>query len=72
MMAVSTFPSLANRIKAGVCEICGKENIEIKNAWEVGEDSWLSFAITPDDDPLIPPFVREAPVAKVLKRLQRI
>ena len=48
-----------------------KENIEIKNAWEVGEDSWLSFAITPDDDPLIPPFVREAPVAKVLKRLHR-
>lgn len=49
-----------------------KQNIEIKNAWEVGENSWFSPAITPDDDPLIPPFVMDAPVSKVLKRFHRI
>lgn len=45
-----------------------KRHIEIKNAWEIGEDSWLSFAITTHDDPIIPPFVAKAPVCELMKR----
>ncbi|MEQ8235214.1 MAG: hypothetical protein ABRQ23_00375 [Syntrophomonadaceae bacterium] len=44
-----------------------KKDAEIKNAWEIGKDSWLAVAITPDDDPIIPPFVAEAPVTKLIE-----
>lgn len=47
-----------------------KNSIEIKNAWEVGVNSWLSYAITPDDDPIIPPFVNNAPINELLKALR--
>ncbi|HOV27940.1 MAG TPA: hypothetical protein PK566_16480 [Pseudobacteroides sp.] len=47
-----------------------KKTIEIKNCWEIGEDNWLAFAITPDDDPIIPPFVSEAPISKVMRRVK--
>lgn len=46
--------------------IIKKSSIEIKEAWEVGEDSWLSFAITADDDPVIPATIQNPPVTKLL------
>lgn len=47
-----------------------KKNITFKNAWEISEVDWLSFAITPDDKPIIPPFVKNAPIARVMERLK--
>jgi len=47
-----------------------KNNITIKEAWEIGENDWLSSAITLDDDPIIPPYVVKAPVVDVISRLK--
>lgn len=49
-----------------------KNNVIIKEAWEVGENDWLSFAFTPDDKPIIPPHVKKAPVVNVMNRLRNI
>ncbi|WP_152547730.1 hypothetical protein [Paenibacillus ehimensis] len=46
--------------------IIKKNKIEIKDAWEVGENSWLSYAITIDDNPVIPATVQNPPVIKLL------
>lgn len=43
-----------------------KNKIEIKDAWEVGEDSWLSHAITIDDDPIIPASVKNPPIIRLM------
>jgi len=47
-----------------------KNTITIKEAWEIGENDWLSAAITLDDDPIIPSHVVKAPVMDVLSRLK--
>lgn len=44
-----------------------KNKIDIKDAWEVGEDSWLACAITPEDTPVIPVTVKNPPVVKLIK-----
>ncbi|MBS5913488.1 hypothetical protein P4H94_27005 [Paenibacillus macerans] len=46
--------------------IIKKNQIEIKDAWEVGEESWLSHVITPDENPIIPATVHDPPVIKLL------
>ncbi len=46
--------------------IIKKNKIEIKDAWEIGEDSWLSFAITIDDNPIIPSTVQNPPVIRLM------
>ncbi|RAU91005.1 hypothetical protein [Paenibacillus sp. YN15] len=46
--------------------IIKKNKIEIKDAWEVGEDSWLSFAITIEDNPIIPSTVQNPPVIRLM------
>ncbi|WP_371367787.1 hypothetical protein SRRS_15980 [Sporomusa rhizae] len=48
-----------------------KNDIEIRNAWEVDIESWLSLAITPDDDPFIPPNVTKAPITEVINLKNR-
>lgn len=49
-----------------------KNNVTIKEAWEIGENDWLSVAITLDDDPIIPPHVVKAPVMDIINRLKNI
>ncbi len=49
-----------------------KNNVTIKEAWEIGENDWLSAAITLDDKPIIPPQVAKAPVMDVISRLKNI
>lgn len=48
-----------------------KKNIIFKMEWEISEADWLSFAITPDDKPIIPIFVKDPPVNRVMERLKR-
>lgn len=48
-----------------------KNNVTIKDAWEIGENDWLSAAITIDDDPVIPPHIVKAPVMDVISRLRK-
>lgn len=48
-----------------------KNDIEIRNAWEIGIESWLSLAITPDDQPFIPPHVTNAPITEVINLKKR-
>ncbi|GFZ77336.1 hypothetical protein GCM10010978_18680 [Compostibacillus humi] len=47
-----------------------KNEIEIKNAWEIDEESYLSLAILPTDEPVIPAVVKDAPVLKVIDRIK--
>jgi hypothetical protein len=47
-----------------------KNNITIKEAWEIGENDWLSVAITQDDNPIVPSNVMKAPVMDVISRLK--
>lgn len=49
-----------------------KNNVTIKEAWEIGENDWLSAAITIDDEPDVPPHIMKAPVMGVMKRLRNI
>jgi len=44
-----------------------KSHLEIKNAWEIGKDSWWAFVILPNDKPIIPPMVSKAPVMELLE-----
>ncbi|WP_214629709.1 hypothetical protein [Paenibacillus agaridevorans] len=48
-----------------------KKHIKIKNAWELEEDDWLTYAITPDDKPIIPPFVKHARIMDYIENLKR-
>lgn len=45
-----------------------KNEIEIINAWQIDEGSYLSLAILPTDDPIIPADVKDAPILKVIDR----
>jgi hypothetical protein len=47
-----------------------KNKVTIKEAWEIREDDWLSLAITPDDDPIIPSYDMKAPVMDIISRLK--
>lgn len=45
-----------------------KDNVEIKEAWLIDEESFMANAILPNDNPIIPPFVSDAPILKVIER----
>lgn len=49
-----------------------KHEIEIINAWGIDEESYLSLAIFPTDEPVIPAVVKDAPVLKVIDRIKGI
>lgn len=55
------FPDLAIR----------KQTIRICQAWEVGENDLDSAAIGPDDSPIVPLEIRDAPVLRLLERRKR-
>jgi len=48
-----------------------KETIQIKPAWQVGENDIDSTAIRPGDNPIIPPDATDAPVLKLFDRRKR-
>jgi len=48
-----------------------KNEIKIMDAWEIDEESYLSLAILPNDEPVIPAVVKDAPVLKVIDRIKR-
>jgi len=48
-----------------------KNSVTIKEAWEIGEYDWLSYAITLDDEPIIPQHVMKAPIANVIDFLKK-
>jgi hypothetical protein len=48
-----------------------KNSIRIIPAWQVGENDLDSAAIGPNDDPIIPAEVTDAPILRVLDRLKR-
>ena len=45
-----------------------KSSIEICDAWEIDDSSFLSAAIFPFDSPVIPPNITDAPVLRIIKR----
>ena len=60
-----------NRPELAVDYAILKNDIEIKNAWEIGPESWLSAAITPDDDSFIPDHVTKAPITEVITQQKK-
>jgi hypothetical protein len=48
-----------------------KNSIRIAPAWQLGDNDPDSAAIGPDDDPIIPIEVADAPVLRLLGRLKR-
>lgn len=49
-----------------------KSEIEIINAWEIEESSFLTVAILPTDDPIIPDGIMDPPILKVIERNKMI
>lgn len=47
-----------------------KQHIEIRNAWEIGRNDHDSFAIEPDDKPIIPVDVENPPINELLAHRQ--
>jgi len=47
-----------------------KDDLIVRNAWEVPINDPDSAAFTPDDDPVIPPDVRDAPVTSLLAAIR--
>jgi len=45
-----------------------KNNLETIDSWQIGVDSWWSFAILPDDNPIIPKGVDKAPITELLNK----
>jgi hypothetical protein len=48
-----------------------KDSVRISPAWQIGENDIDSAAIGPDDDPVIPPDVVDAPILRLIDRRKR-
>jgi hypothetical protein len=48
----------------------GKKKLDVRSAWEIGENDFDMVAIEPDDDPIIPAGVRDPPIVQTLKRVR--
>ena len=47
-----------------------KRPLVVRPAWQIGEHDPDFVALAPDDDPIIPPDVIDAPVLSALKRMR--
>ncbi len=45
-----------------------KKSLQIRNAWEIGENDLDGVVIKPDDFPIIPDQILDAPVLKLLQK----
>jgi len=50
----------------------GKQELRVRQAWEIGENDPDIYGIKPDDDPVIPSEVTDAPITRTLKKLREI
>lgn len=48
----------------------GKESVEIRPAWKVGDNDPDLMALKPDDDPIIPSDVSDVPIVRALERIR--
>jgi hypothetical protein len=48
----------------------GKESVEIRPAWKVGDNDPDLVALKPDDDPIIPDDVSDVPIVRALERIR--
>lgn len=65
---------LPSEVRQGVLSndlVIWKNSIRIAPAWQVGENDPDFAAISPNDDPIIPAEVTDAPVLRLLDRLKR-
>jgi hypothetical protein len=65
---------LPSEVRSGVLFndlVIWKNSIRIAPAWQVGENDPDFAAISPNDDPIIPAEVEDAPVLRLLDRLKR-
>ncbi len=46
-----------------------KRQLQIRQAWEIGENDPDVSALRPDDDPIIPPMIQDPPVKKALEQM---
>lgn len=49
----------------------GKQSIRIRPAWEIGDNDPDSVAIDPEEEPVVPPEIKDPPVLRLLDRRRR-
>ena len=48
-----------------------KDSVRISPAWQIGENDIDNTAIGPEDDPIIPPDIVDAPILRLIDRRKR-
>jgi hypothetical protein len=49
----------------------GKQSIRIRPAWEIGDNDPDSVAIDPEEEPVVPPEIKDPPILRLLDRRRR-
>lgn len=71
LLAPAHFVSEAELPDVGLDLAILKNELVVRNAWEISVNDPDCLAFTADDDPLIPPDVKDAPVGALLALLRK-